>query len=201
MYDKSDISQPGHYDPSQTAVVLLDYQNLIISMVGDKGHAVLETATKMRSWAKSQGIQVIHGVIGHNMDLVPVIKNRPRFQAILGKLAEGGADEAPQLLEGGGDVTFARKPGHISALRSPGAREFLSENGIKSLILMGISTSRVVLSTALDASDSEFVVTVVSDGCADPVDSVHETLLQNVLGAGGYVATADEFQAGYAARK
>ncbi|MEV0739635.1 isochorismatase family protein [Streptomyces sp. NPDC050549] len=44
----------------------------------------------------------------------------------------------------------------------------LSDRGIDTLVLAGISTSGVVLSTVMDATDRDYRVLVLSDGVADP---------------------------------
>ncbi|MFE7216591.1 cysteine hydrolase family protein [Streptomyces sp. NPDC001698] len=44
----------------------------------------------------------------------------------------------------------------------------LSDRGIDTLVLTGISTSGVVLSTLIDAADRDYRVYVLSDGVADP---------------------------------
>lgn len=106
-------------------------------------------------------------------------------------------NEAPSLVEdANGEVTFTRRIGHVSALKSKGLMEYLEENGIRSLALMGLSTSGCVLRTAVGACDEEFVVTVVRDGCADEED-VHEVLVGKVLVKRGFVYTAEEFRAGW----
>lgn len=91
-------------------------------------------------------------------------------------------------------VTFKRRAGHISALKSPGLMEYLAEKGVNSLLLAGLSTSGCVLRTAVQATDEEFVVTVIRDGCADPKEGLHDTLMGSVLNSRAYVVTADHFQ-------
>lgn len=113
---------------------------------------------------------------------------------------KGDGGKEPAELTGGdsdGDVTFTRKIGHVSALKSPGLLEFLEEKGIKSLVLTGLSTSGCVMRTALTGTDAEFVVTVIADGCADPDAVVHDVILEKVLGNRSYVVTASEFREGF----
>ena len=57
----------------------------------------------------------------------------------------------------------------------------LRSKSIETLILMGISTSGVVLSTVRHAADSDYRLVVVSDGCADPDAEVHRVLVEKVL--------------------
>nr|WP_265934152.1 isochorismatase family protein [Actinacidiphila acididurans] len=49
------------------------------------------------------------------------------------------------------------------------------------------------LSTALQAADLDYRVTVLSDACADPDPDLHHTLLITVLSRRGDVATTKEW--------
>jgi len=200
-FNAADKSTPGHYGPSQTALLLLDFHSLFVQKAGGpQARAALEVAVKMRAWAKSQGIQAIHALIDVNAATFPTCKDADRLAAVVAAAKESGGDVEPaELLEGGDDdVTFTRIPGHVSALKSPGLDDFLQKKGIKSLVLTGLSTSGCVMRTAITANDAEYVVTVISDGCADPVEGVHDLMVGKVLNNRGYVTTAAEFQEGFA---
>ena len=199
-FNAGDKSTPGHYGPSQTALLLLDFHSMFVQKAGGpKAVAALEVAAKMRTWAKSQGIQVIHGLIDINAAPFPTCKDADRLAGLAAAMKSSDDEEPAELLEGGGDdVTFTRRPGYVSALKSPGLDDFLQKKGIKSLVLAGLSTSGCVLRTAVTASDAEYVVSVISDGCADPVEGVHDIVVGKLLNNRGYVTTAAEFQEGFA---
>ena len=97
-----------------------------------------------------------------------------------------------------GEYIVLKHPGFASALKSSGAMDLLSEHGIKSLILCGISTSGAVLRTAMPATDEGFVVSVIQDACADPVESLHDALVKSVLPSRAHVATAGQFMDAWA---
>ena len=201
-FNPADPSAPGHYGPSQTALVLLDFHNLVVNKnAGPKGPAALEVAIKLRTWAHSQGIQVIHGLVNTTLTPFPTSKDFERFKLIIAAAKlNGNGDESPELLKGGpgNEPTFARRVGYISAFKSPGFPEFLQKNGIKSLIIAGLATSGVVLRTALEGSEEEYVVTVISDACADPSEEAHDFLVSKIFPQRGYSTTAAEFQEGFA---
>ncbi|KAF2501609.1 Isochorismatase hydrolase [Lophium mytilinum] len=199
-FNPADVSTPGHYGPSQTALLLLDFHSLFVQKpAGAVGAPALEVAANMRTWAKSQGIQVIHCLIDINAKPFPTCKDPERLAGLTAAMKSGGGEEAAELLEGTGDeATFLRVPGHVSALKSPGLGDYLEKKGIKSLILTGLSTSGCVMRTAITASDAEYVVTAISDGCADPFQDVHDIMVGKVLTSRGYVTTAAEFQEGFA---
>ncbi|KAI0378849.1 Isochorismatase hydrolase [Hypomontagnella monticulosa] len=200
MFNPADITTPGHYGPSQTALLLLDFHTMLVQKGGGpKAAAALEVAAQMRTWAKSQGIQVIHGLIDLDGTPFPTCMGAAMLGQVVAAAKAGGGEEAAELSAGGsdGEITFTRKPGHVSALKSPGLEDFLKQKGITSLVLTGLSTSGCVMRTAVTATDAEYVVTVISDGCADPAEGVHEVMVGKVLSSRGYVATAAEFQEGF----
>ncbi|KAI2633592.1 Isochorismatase hydrolase [Hypomontagnella submonticulosa] len=200
MFNPADITTPGHYGPSQTALLLLDFHTMLVRKVGGpKAVAALETAAKVRAWAKSQGIQVIHCLIDFEDTPFPTCMGADKLGQMVAMAKADGGEEAIELSEGGsdGEVTFTRKPGHVSALKSPGLEDFLKQKGVTSLVLTGLSTSGCVMRTAVAATDAEYVVTVISDGCADPAEDVHEVMVGKVLSSRGYVVTAAEFQEGF----
>ncbi len=53
--------------------------------------------------------------------------------------------------------------------------------GIEALVLSGIATSGVVLSTLRQAADLDFSLTVLSDGCFDADAEVHRVLCEKVF--------------------
>jgi nicotinamidase-related amidase len=57
----------------------------------------------------------------------------------------------------------------------------LRANEIGKLILAGISTSGVVLSTPREAADKDYELVVLSDCCADGETEVHRVLLEKVF--------------------
>jgi nicotinamidase-related amidase len=60
-------------------------------------------------------------------------------------------------------------------------------------VLTGVATSGVVLSTLRQASDLDFALTVLADGCADADEEVHRVLTEKVFPAQAQVLTAGEW--------
>jgi nicotinamidase-related amidase len=202
IFNASDVSAPGHYPPSQTALLLLDFHTMFVQGDNAIGSAPAQVAADLRTWAHSHNITVIHALVDVHGTPYTTIKGLPRLSPLLTALrAEGGGGQELTLLRENlaeGEATFSRTPGFVSALKSPGIEEFLREKGIKSLILAGLSTSGCVLRTAIPATDAEYVVTVISDGCADRDEEVHKLVLEKILPTRAYVLTAAEFTKGYA---
>jgi len=69
----------------------------------------------------------------------------------------------------------------VSAFSTTELAAFLDDRGIDTLVLAGIQTSGVVLSTVRDAADRDYRLLVLADCCADPDAGVHETLTAKVF--------------------
>jgi nicotinamidase-related amidase len=70
--------------------------------------------------------------------------------------------------------------------------EQLRSRGIDTLILAGISTSGVVLSTVRDGHDRDYRLIVASDLCADPEPDVHTFLIERIFPRQAEVVTREE---------
>jgi nicotinamidase-related amidase len=69
----------------------------------------------------------------------------------------------------------------ISAFEGTDLKVLLRSKDIDTLVLFGIITSGVVLSTALEAMDQDYRVLIVRDACADSDPELHACLLDRLL--------------------
>ncbi|KAF2656837.1 Isochorismatase hydrolase [Lophiostoma macrostomum CBS 122681] len=201
-FDSSNAGAPGHYAPSQTALLLCDFHSFLTNRIGGSDTPVVNTAASLRNWALSHGIVVIHNLIDKSSTPSLTAKDAGRLRSAIANLtAEGNAEPSkltePKPAGEGKELTFTRQIGHVSALKSPGMLESLEERGIKSLLVTGISTSGCVLRTAMAGCDADFVITVVEDGCADPTEGAHEFVVKKLLPNRGWVCTAKEVMNGF----
>ena len=65
--------------------------------------------------------------------------------------------------------------------------------GISHLVLCGIATSGVVLSTLREAADKDYQLTVLADCCVDGDEEVHRVLLSKVFPRQAEVIQASEW--------
>ena len=75
----------------------------------------------------------------------------------------------------------------VGAFSTTDLAEQLGERGVDTLILAGISTSGVVLSTVRDAHDRDYRLFVLADVTADPEPGVHEFLTERIFPRQAYV--------------
>ncbi|KAM0541481.1 hypothetical protein ACHAPJ_013216 [Fusarium lateritium] len=190
-----DGSSPYAYRASETALLLLDWYSLFVErLAGPQAADARDVAVQLRKWAKSQGITVIHCLIDANGSLGPVCKDTNRFQGFLDVMKTSTDPEPAELRGDESEVYFQRVPAYISALKSFGLLEHLKEQGIKSLLLSGLSTSGCVLRTAVTATDAEFATTVIGDACADADEERHRVILDKIVPMRAHVKNSAEFQ-------
>ena len=96
-------------------------------------------------------------------------------------MAEGSheVDIHPEVRPGPGEHVVTKT--RTGAMATTGLDGFLRERGIDTLMLAGIYTSGVVLSTLTDAADRDYQLIVLADACADPDAELHEHLLTTVM--------------------
>ena len=71
----------------------------------------------------------------------------------------------------------------------------LRSRQIDTLVLSGISTSGVILSTLREAADKDYGLIVLSDACLDADPEVHWVLMEKVFPRQADVLTVDEWMA------
>jgi nicotinamidase-related amidase len=96
---------------------------------------------------------------------------------------------APQ----GNDIVITKH--RISAFAGTDLAMILRANDIETLVLLGIATSGVVLSTLTEAADADYRLAVIGDCCADLDAALHDCLLQRFFPTRGSVLSAEDFVA------
>jgi Amidases related to nicotinamidase len=70
----------------------------------------------------------------------------------------------------------------------------LRSKGYSHLILCGVGTSGVVLSTVREASDKDYMITVISDACADADPEIHDMLMKKIFPVQSTVLSIEQWQ-------
>jgi nicotinamidase-related amidase len=113
----------------------------------------------------------------------PEVSARNRtFSALAtrGAFAGKAPEPFPSEIAPGPTDTFVIKR-RVSAFVGSDLETLLRSMEIETLVLTGIATSGVVLSTLRAAADLDYRLIVLSDGCADSDLEVHRVLLEKVF--------------------
>jgi nicotinamidase-related amidase len=178
-------------DAARTALVLMDFQPVVLGTLaeGDTA-ALLASAGKALTWARSAGLTVAYvRVAFRDADYAAIPEHNRAFAPFRGGgvLADGSPEcEIVESLRPQRDEIVVRKT-RFGSFSTTSLSPRLREAGIESLVLAGISTGGVVLSTVRDAADQDFRVYVLADACADSNPHVHSILTEAVFPHQAYV--------------
>ena len=183
-------------DITRTALLSMDLQNTIVSLYTKGQDDFLARVAAVLNTARTCGINVIHVQVGFRPGLPEIgarnplfaaIKNSPQWQQVFQGTA--GAIH-PAVAPQGDDIVVVKH--RVSAFAGTDLDMILRAKDIDTLILMGIATSGVVLSTMLHATDADYRVFVVKDCCTDHDLEVHACLTGKVFPRMGTVVHAGE---------
>lgn len=180
-------------DRARSAVLAMDYQTGIVAGYATGQDALLQRAGDVLARARRAGLPVIYITVGFRPGYPEISPRNARFSA----LKEGGrflagpdAEVHPAVAPAPGDILVTKH--RVSAFAGTDLEMILRANGIDTLILFGIATSGVVLSTVRHAADADYRLIVVKDCCADRDPDVHRCLVDTVFPGQATVITAGE---------
>ncbi|MCY0875504.1 MAG: cysteine hydrolase [Firmicutes bacterium] len=181
------------------ALLIMDVQNGIVSRFAESPEALLPVQSALAA-ARKHGIFVIFVRVGFSEGYPEVSPRNLGFSRISQVGGMTVADHATQIHEsvqpapGEPIVTKYR----VSAFAGSTLEVILRAQQIDSLILTGIATSGVVLSTLREAADKDFSLTVLNDACMDADPEVHRVLLEKVFPRQAEVCTVEQWVASLA---
>lgn len=171
-----------HADPRpRTALLLMDLQQSILQNYPDEG--LLGRIRTALAAARHAGLPVVWVQVCFRPGYPEVSPNNMRFSEMrrTGRLVEGEPGSAihPSLDVQPQDVVVTKR--RIGAFAGSDLEIVLRAAGIEALVLAGVATSGVVLSTVRLAADLDYRLTVLADGCADADPEVHRVLTEKVF--------------------
>ena len=183
-------------DSTRSAVLSMDCQTGVVSVyVKDEGF--IPRAASVLKKAREIGLPIVHVKVGFRPNVpeasprnvfLSTVKASPRhqrfFQGESGAIHPGLAPDERDLV-----VTKSR----LSAFAGTDLELLLRAQNIDTLILFGIATSGVVLSTILYAADMDYRLVVIKDCCTDLDPDLHACLVDKVFPRQATVISADDF--------
>ena len=187
-------------NPARTAVLCMDMQAAIVAIYtagqADGQEQLVSRGAEVLKRCRERGIAVIHVQVGFRPGLPEISPRNGLFAAIRDsperqKLFQGeGGRIHPALGPAGDDIVVTKH--RISAFAGTDLDMILRAKEIDTLVMFGIATSGVVLSTLLDAVDADYRVIVVADCCADLDADVHKVLVEKFFPRRGAVVTSTD---------
>jgi nicotinamidase-related amidase len=184
--------------PAHTAVLSMDCQTGIVSLYAkDHEDAFLTRTASILNHARAAGMFIIHVKVGFRPGLPEVSSRNVLLGSIKAsaqhqKLFQEPLGAIPSLISPKADEIVITKH-RISAFAGTDLAMILRANEIDTLVLCGIATSGVVLSTLLEAADADFRLVVIKDCCADLDSQLHDCLINRLFPTRALVSSAREF--------
>jgi nicotinamidase-related amidase len=175
---------------SQVALVVMDIQGPALAYTGEDP-VFLKRLSNTLAAARKASIRVIH-VTARFREGYPEISSHNR---LFSRALAAGLLPSTEL-----DIhqACAAQPGEVmvtklraSAFSGSDLEVILRSQTISHLVLCGIATSGVVLSTVLEAADKDYDLTVLSDCCADADEEVQRVLMTKIFPRYAEVITAE----------
>ena len=165
-----------------TALLIMDVQQGIVDrFAGDDGY--LDRLASVIADARGAGVPVVYVTIGFRPGH-PEISSRNRTvsaRAAAGRGTEGdpAAGIHPAVAPGPADLVVTKR--RVSAFTGSDLDVVLRAGRTEHLVLAGIATSGVVLSTLRQDGKPVVEVGGLADGCLDADPEVHRVLLEKVF--------------------
>lgn len=164
------------------ALLVMDMQKGILGNLPDATGLVSNVA-KAIATARKNKIPVIYVTVGFRSGAPEINLNNKSFAAGKERFTNVNMDEFMKV-EGAiapiaGDIIVVKR--RVSAFTGSDLEVILRSLNIQHIILTGIATSGVVLSTVREAADKDYRITVISDCCADADNEVHHVLTTKVF--------------------
>ncbi|HLY28637.1 MAG TPA: isochorismatase family cysteine hydrolase [Aggregatilineales bacterium] len=179
------------------ALLVMDVQRGIVERFGNDSGLLDRIGTAIAA-ARAAAIPVIYVIIRFREGYPEINPRNRSFSAArqAGRVF-GENDPAteihPAIAPQRGDIVVTKR--RVSAFAGSDLDVVLRAQGIDSLILSGIATSGVVLSTLRYAADMDYRLSVLSDCCADSDAEVHRVLMEKVFPRQATILTVDEWHA------
>ena len=179
---------------ASTALLVMDVQGNIVERFAGDTEYLPRLASAIEA-ARGAGIPVIYVTVAFRPGYPEASARNKTFSAVAGtgRFIEGSDSTRvhPAVAPLPGEVTVTKR--RVSAFAGSDLDVILRAGGITHLVLAGIATSGVVLSTLRQAADLDYELTVLSDGCLDADAEVHRVLTEKIFPRQAEVVTIEEW--------
>lgn len=179
------MSETVSVDPRKTAILLMDFQNFVLDnfLPPDVAAKVVERAGTLLAAARAAEMTVIHVTVGFRPGYPEISAHNKLFSFLKGSgLVTPGSENVAiraELAPLNNEPVVVKH--RIGAFMGTDLDRILRAQDIETLILAGVTTGGVVLSTLRQAFDLDYGMIVASDACVDNDVDIHGPLMEKVL--------------------
>jgi nicotinamidase-related amidase len=163
----------------RSALLVMDVQEEIVARLD--AAVLLERLGRATAVARANGVPVIYVKVAFRPGYPEVSRRNQSFSAISqsGGFLEDSSRVHPAVAPRPGDIEVIKK--RVSAFSGSDLDVVLRAQEIGTMVLTGIATSGVVLSTLRAAADMDYRLIVLRDCCLDGDEEVHRVLMEKVF--------------------
>jgi nicotinamidase-related amidase len=180
---------------SRSVLLLMDFQHGIVESLGSP--SVVEAADRAVKAARAAGIPVMFVRVAFRPGYPEAAESNLGFGALASQGGDAMTQDHPNTQvhaalapQEGEPVIIKRR---VSAFAGSDLDVLLRAAQADTLVLTGLATSGVVLSTLRQAADLDYRLVVLEDACGDRDEEVHRVLTQKVFPRQAIVTTTDEW--------
>ncbi len=177
------------------ALLVMDVQNGIVERLGSAAEPLLARVAVALDAARRHSVPVIYVRVAFREGAPEISQRNRAFAALASAEAMSESSPATQVHHAvgprPGEIVVVKR--RVSAFTGSDLDVVLRAGSIDGVILTGISTSGVVLSTTRQAADLDYRITILRDACADLDEEVQRVLMDKVLPRQATVTTSDEW--------
>lgn len=181
-------------DSHTSALLLMDLQRGVFERLEDPEPFARRVA-EIREAADVRCLRSIYIRVAFRPGHPEISASNHRFAEVArsGLFVEGtqAVDIHPTVAPRAGDIVITKR--RVSAFHGSELDSVLRSLGVTTVILAGLVTSGVVLSTLRDASDRDYSIVVLEDGCADGDPELHNLLMTAVFPRQARVVHSSDF--------
>jgi len=175
----------------------MDVQAGIVARLAQTGDFLKRINTAITA-ARAAQIPVIYVVVSFRQGYPEISPQNKSFSVIKQQqsslqAAMTATEIHPAIAPQPKDIIVTKR--RVSAFTGSDLEVVLRAQGITHLVLSGIATSGVVLSTLREAADKDYQLTVLADCCADSDEEVHRVLLSKVFPRQAEIVTVEAWSA------
>lgn len=178
-----------------TALLIMDMQTAILAMLPD-ATGLISNVNRAITNARNNNIPVLYVTVGFRQGAPEINMNNKGFAASKDRFLNGNMDDFlkihPEIVPLEDELIVTKR--RVSAFTGSDLEVILRAKAIQHIVLAGVSTSGVVLSTTREAADKDYRITILSDCCADGDEEVHRVLTTKVFPRQADVITVDEWK-------
>lgn len=168
---------------SKSTLLVMDVQRGIIERYGDGAEAFLDRLARVIDRARAASIPVIYVTVRFREGHPEVSPRNRSFSSLAGNgsFVEGkpASEIHPRVAPHDGDIVVTKR--RVGAFTGSDLEVVLRSLDIETIVLSGIATSGVVLSTVRAAADMDYRIIVLSDCTLDSDEEVHRVLTMKVF--------------------